>query len=492
MGVGSVAKQNRKHGPLSQEAARAFQRVRVAHWNAVALRAPRSTRWARAYHDRLTQVYQWLVPPGQRVLELGCGAGDLLAAVRPADGVGIDFAQAMVTVARRDHPQLRFIESDVHEIDLAEQFDLIILSDLVNDLWDVQHLFERLRPLCHPGTRVVLNFHNKLWQPLLSFASRLRLCNATLTQSWLNVHDVSNLLYLAGFQTVRHWEEVLWPLRTPWVDALCNRVLVKTWPFGLAALTHFLVARPGNSAGVREHSPTVSVIVPARNEAGNVAQILERIPRFGREPEIVFVEGHSTDDTYTAIERAIAAHPERRCLLIKQPGQGKGDAVREGLARASGNILIILDADLTVAPEDLPRFYDALRSGRGEFVNGVRLVYPMQDSAMRVFNLAANKFFALVFSWLLGQPIKDTLCGTKALWKHDYTLIAALRDEFGMLDPFGDFDLLFGAARLGSHIVDLPIRYEERRYGHTNIRRWAHGWLLLRMALRGARRLKMV
>jgi glycosyltransferase involved in cell wall biosynthesis len=237
--------------------------------------------------------------------------------------------------------------------------------------------------------------------------------------------------------------------------------------------------------------PTVSVIVPARNEAGNIPAILHRVPDMGpQRTEIVFVEGHSTDDTYDAIEQAIAANPQRDCKLLRQTGKGKGDAVRAGFAAASGEILMILDADLTVPPEDLPRFYEALRTRRGEFMNGVRLVYPMQKDSMRFLNLLGNKFFGKAFTFVLGQNVRDTLCGTKALRRSDYDLIAANRAYFGEFDPFGDFDLLFGAARLNLRILDLPIRYQERTYGTTNISRFSHGLLLFRMLGIAASRLK--
>jgi glycosyltransferase involved in cell wall biosynthesis len=233
----------------------------------------------------------------------------------------------------------------------------------------------------------------------------------------------------------------------------------------------------------------VSVIVPARNEGGNIEQVMRRVPEMGGGTEIVFVEGHSTDNTYQAIGKAIGSYPERRAKLLQQTGEGKGDAVRLGFQEAEGEVLMILDADLSVAPEDLPRFFQALVSGKGELINGVRLVYPMEDRAMRFFNLVANKLFSLCLSRLLGQPIKDTLCGTKVLWKEQYELIAANRAYLGHLDPFGDFDLILGAARLNLQIVDLPVRYRERRYGATNIRRWKHGLLLLRMTGTAARKI---
>jgi glycosyltransferase involved in cell wall biosynthesis len=295
------------------------------------------------------------------------------------------------------------------------------------------------------------------------------------------------MLHLAGFETIRSWQEVLWPLP---LGGFFNKFLVRFWPFNEFALVNFLIARPQPSPD--DDELTVSVIVPARNEAGNIKAIFERVPKMGRATELVFVEGHSQDDTYTTIEKEIAVHPSTPSLLLRQTGAGKADAVRLGFERASGEILMILDADLTVPPEDLPRFYEALISGKGEFINGVRLVYPMEEQAMRSLNFLGNKFFSLAFSWLLGQPIKDTLCGTKVLWKKDYQIIAANRSYFGDFDPFGDFDLLFGAAKQNLKIVDLPIRYRERTYGSTNISRWKHGLLLMRMVSFAARRIKFV
>jgi len=299
-------------------------------------------------------------------------------------------------------------------------------------------------------------------------------------------------MYLANFEVVKRWQEVLWPVWTPGIDAATNKFLVKLSPFNLFALTNFIVARPRPRIPLAPSALRVSVVVPARNEAGNIEQIFARTPEMGGGTELIFVEGHSKDDTYQAIQAAIAKHPERSTQLFRQEGVGKGDAVRLGFRKATGDVLMILDADLTVAPEDLPRFFDAIRSGDADFVNGVRLVYPMEKEAMRFWNLLGNKFFSLAFSWLLGQSIKDTLCGTKVLSRANYERVAANRAYFGDFDPFGDFDLLFGAARLSLRIVDLPIRYRERTYGTTNIQRWRHGWLLLRMLLFAARRLKFV
>ena len=468
----------------------AYRRERQAHWDALA-RQRDSWRGAGGfYHRYLARIYRHLIPPGQRILEIGCGQGDLLAALRPSEGVGVDFSGETLRRARARHPELQFIEADAHEAPGEGTFDVIILSDLLNELWDVQALFSRLRARCGPRTRIVINSYNRIWGPPLALAERLGLRERSLPQNWLSVNDISGLLRLEGFEVIRTFSEMLCPLPIPLLSILCNRYLGRLWPFKRLALTHFLIARLPERAVAPP--PRVSVIVPARNESGNIEQIFARIPEMGSGTELVFVEGHSSDDTYAAIERARATFPERACQLHRQAGVGKGDAVRLGFARATGEVLMILDADLTVPPEDLPRFYEALVSGTGEYIHGVRLVYPMERQAMRPLNLLGNKSFSMAFSWLLGQPIKDTLCGTKVLWKVDYETIAAQRSYFGDFDPFGDFDLIFGAAKLNMKIVEIPIRYRERVYGTTNIQRWRHGLLLLKMVLFAAGRIKFI
>ena len=469
-----------------------YQQARQNHWNEVARKQETWTSWGGYYHRRLNQVYQSLVAPGQSVLELGCGRGDLLAALKPSEGVGVDFSGEMIGAARRRHPHLRFIHADAHVLDATEKFDVIILSDLVNDLWDVETVLKNVSQLTTRRSRILINCYSRLWEPVLKLAQRLGLSRPNLYQNWLTVGDITGLLNLADCEVIKQTQEVLLPLPVPLLAEFSNKFLVKLWPFKYLALTNFIVAKPRPRPESRAKPPLVSVIIPARNEAGNISDIFARTPEMGEGTELVFVEGHSRDDTYVAIEKAIAAHPELKCQLLRQTGVGKGDAVRMGFARATGDVLMILDADLTVPPEDLPRFYEALYSGKGEFINGVRLVYPMEKQAMRFLNLIGNKFFSLAFSWLLGQPIKDTLCGTKVLWKSDYEAISANRAYFGDFDPFGDFDLIFGAVRLNLKITDLPIRYRERTYGTTNIERWKHGWLLLKMVAFAARRLKFV
>ncbi|MCC6551873.1 MAG: glycosyltransferase [Polyangiaceae bacterium] len=434
-----------------------------------------------------------MVLPGSRVLEVGCGLGDLLAGLDASEAIGIDISPRMIEIARARHPGLDLRVADVERDPLPSgQFDAIILSDVVGHLDDIQRGLERLRPLLAPGGRVIVTYYNFVWEPVLKLAERIGRKTPWPEQNWLSMQDIENLLYLSGFDVVRRGTAILLPLDVPVVADLLNHVGAKLPGAKQAALVDYFVARAAAEVEASP-APTVSVICPCKNEKGNIREAVARTPVMGPATELIFVDGNSTDGTREEIEAVIAEYrgPLALRLVLQGDGKGKGDAVRKGFAAARNDVLMILDSDLTVPPEDLPKFYRALVTGKGEFINGVRLVYPMEGEAMRFLNLLGNKFFSTALSWLLEQPIKDSLCGTKVLYRKDYDKIAANRHFFGDFDPFGDFDLLFGAARLNMKIVDLPVRYRARTYGDTKISRFSHGFLLLRMTAFGFKKLRM-
>jgi len=457
--------------------------------------APEALNWQkrnRGYHQALEAIARFYIPPGERVLEIGSGTGDLLAALEPSEGVGIDCSTEMTRVAAARHPHLTFHAMPVEELHLeGKTFDVIVLSDLVGQLYDLMAVFKKLRSVCHSGTKIVINWYSRLWQPIFATAEALRLKSPMPVFNWTSPEDIENLLRLAGFQVISQTGHLLFPKRFPLLTTVMNRYLAHAPVFRLMCLTNWVVARPERiDDGVQD--PVVSVVVPCRNEAGNIENLVRRLPSMGRHTEILFVEGHSKDNTLEECRRVAEKYPERDIRVLVQEGSGKGDAVRLGFSQARGDVLMILDADLSVAPEDLPQFYETLVSRKGDFINGSRMVYSMEAHAMRFLNLVGNRVFALLLSRLMGQPVKDTLCGTKVLFRRDYDRIAKGRAHFGKLDPFGDFDLLFGAAKLSLKIVELPVRYRERVYGETNISRFRHGWLLLRMCVRALRKLVLI
>lgn len=446
-------------------------------------------RAARGYRHLLAHYYNLLIPTNASVLEIGCGNGELLAGIKVRRKVGVDISPRQIEAASIKVPDAEFHVQAGETLKLDERFDCIVVSDTLNLASDVQQLLVRLHEVSHTDTRLVVNFYSSLWRPLLVFARWLGLRSSQPLSSWLSRADVVNLMQLADWQPIFSQSRLLLPVRVFGLESLVNRWLAPVLQW--FCLTVFVVARPNRERRAKS-PPTVSVVIPARNEAGNIEAAVLRTPQMGAGTEIIFVEGNSTDHTWAEIQRVKNAYSKHDIKIMQQTGKGKGDAVRTGFAAATGDILMILDADLTMPPEELPKFYEVLASGRAEFANGCRLVYPMDEEAMQFLNLCANKTFGLIFTWLLGQPVKDTLCGTKVLSRAHYDQIAANRAYFGNFDPFGDFDLLFGAAKLNLKIADVPIRYKERTYGSTNINRWRHGWLLLRMVLFAARKLKFV
>jgi SAM-dependent methyltransferase len=446
------------------------------------------------YHKSLERYFSFIIPPGSKVLEIGCGTGDLLWAVKPALGVGIDFSEKMIQIAARQYPSLCFRQIDIECLSSENQlmttpqeFDYIILSDLLHILWDVQKALKHLKCFCHRSTKIIISNYNFLWEPTLKLGEMIGLKQKSFNSNWLSNNDIENLLNIEGYQVLSRTNKILLPKYVPFFNFIFNKILVN-----LPIINHLGLVTIMTASRVywerKEYS--VSIIIPARNEKGNIEGALSRTPVFGLSQEFIFVEGHSTDGTYDEITRICRKYTEKNTKIVRQRGNGKGDAVREGFEIATGDILMILDADLTTPPEDLNKFYDAIADNKGEFINGCRLVYPMEKEAMRFLNLIGNKFFSLFFTFLLGQRLKDTLCGTKVLFRNDYHKIKNNRSYFGDFDPFGDFDLLFGAAKLNLKIVEILVRYKEREYGSTQISRFRHGFLLLKMSFFAAVKLK--
>lgn len=419
------------------------------------------------FYDLLTRYITLYVRPEDRALEIGQISPELSQRIENLE------AGASGVPAGPDAP------------------DYVILNGNLHYEPDIQAYLSRLHAAMLPRTRLLVITYSALWRPFVSLATRLGLRRKTLESNWLDDNDIENFFRLTGFELVRKDARVLIPFWIPLVSAFVNRYLAPLPGLRALTLVNVFLARP-RTAVAEGPRPSVSVVVPARNEAGNIANIVARVTAMGPDDELIFIEGGSADDTWERILQAQAENPGRRILAAKQDGKGKGDAVRKGYGMATREILMILDADLTVPPEDLPKFYDAISSGNGEFINGSRLVYPMEKEAMRFLNMLGNRFFAAAFSFVLGQRFKDTLCGTKVLTRENYLRLAANRSYFGDFDPFGDFDLIFGASRMGLRVIEVPITYRERTYGTTNISRWRHGALLLAMLVFASRKLKFI
>jgi SAM-dependent methyltransferase len=489
-----TAQAGRPVAPLARDPRPFSRRKQLLREQADAL-AEKRDRWAARhsyYYEEEWRYLRFLVPPGKRVLLLGCGNGHLLHALQPADGVGIDFSPAKIERAKSSYPNLTFLCGDVENLnelpELNGTFDIVLMPDTVGSLDDCLAAFQGLARFCKPETRLIVSYYSRLWDPFLVLYGKLAAGHRFVRRNWLSNQDIANLLQLAGFDVVMREWRMLTPFRLLGLGRLINR-FIATLPFiRKFGMRNYVVARPQIYPVASPLS--ASVVIPCRNERGNIEAAVQRIPRFCESIEIIFVEGNSTDGTWDEVQRVKRAYPQHAIKALQQTGKGKGDAVRKGFGEATGDVLMILDADLTMPPEDLPKFYDVLSSGKGEFINGSRLVYPMESQAMQFLNLLANHMFALAFTYLLNQRYTDTLCGTKVLKRRDYEEIIRNRGYFGEFDPFGDFDLIFGASKLNLKTAEVPIRYAAREYGQTNISRFRHGLLLLRMVCFGFLKLK--
>ncbi len=445
------------------------------------------------YWNDITRYCDYFINENCSVLEIGCGTGELLAGLKSTNKTGIDFSPKMIEIARTNHPEIQFEVMDAAAVSFDKKFDVIIISNVVGFLPDVQEVFENLHKVCHSRTKIIVSYYSKLWEPILRWGEKLGLKTKSPQQNWLTLQDLNNLFYLSGFEVFRNTRRMMFPVYIPLVSEFFNNFLAKMPFFKHFCINHYSFAIPKQIISDQEAATkySISIVIPARNESGNIENAILRTPKIGNHTELIFIEGNSTDDTWEVIEQMAEKYKNSHDIKIgRQTGKGKGDAVRLGFEMATGDILTILDADLTMPPEDLPKFYNAIASGKGDFINGSRLVYVMEKKAMRFLNILGNKFFSMAFSWLLEQPFKDTLCGTKVIFREDYQKLKQNRKFFGEFDPFGDFDLIFGAYKLNLKIVEVPIRYRERTYGDTNISRFKHGLILLKMVIFAMRKIK--
>jgi len=468
------------------------------HYNRLALQKPHFRKRNRYYYQEIIRFIKKIIPPGKKILEIGCADGYLLKNLTPIKALGLDLSSAMIGIANSEKKLssssnssssvIEFTQGEVESYQFFETYDYILLSDLVGDLLDIQAALENIHNACDSQSRLVIHYHNIYWEPFLKLAEKLKLKSPQLFHNWLGRKDIENFLALSDFELISFDRKILLPIYIPFVSTFFNRCLALLPLLRSFCFVNLIIARPKQKLASDSYS--VSIIVPCRNEKGTIQNAIERLPPFGSSQEIIFIDGHSTDGTVEEIQRVILQNPQHRILFYPQIGKGKGDAVRLGFDKATKDILMILDSDLAVPPEDMPKFYNALATHKAEFANGSRLVYPMEKEAMRFLNILGNHFFSLALTWLLNQPLKDTLCGTKVLFKKDYEKIKNARNYFGDFDPFGDFDLLFGAVRQNLKIIEIPVRYRERVYGTTNISRFRHGLLLLKMVCFGFIKLK--
>ena len=455
-------------------------------------------RWRKfnaAYHEDDRKFMRFLIPPGKRVLELGCGRGDLLAALQPSYGVGVDFGAKTIAKANELHPELNFVLGDVEEpatlASIEGPFDYIVIADTIGMFEDIDGTLKLVHHLCAPSTRIIISYYSHLWEPILKLAEALHLRARQPKINYIATADFLNLMDLADFEVISQEQRQLIPVRWLGIGPFVNRFIAPLPGIRKLCLRTYLVGRPVRLFPDRKFS--ASILIPCRNEKGNIENAILRMPRFGASQEILFVEGNSSDGTFEECERVRDAYKDSWDIkVLKQDGKGKGDAVRKGFAAATGDVLMILDADLTMPPEALPKYHSVIETGKAEFVNGTRLVYPMEQEAMRPLNFIANRCFAYLFSYLVNTRLTDTLCGTKVLMRKDYEVLARERDYFGNFDPFGDFDLIFGAAKQNLKIVETPIHYKARTFGETQISRFRDGWLLLKMVWFAYRKLKAV
>jgi len=450
------------------------------HFNLIADSFDRYKRRNRYYHNGIKKICRAVIPEGERVLEIGCATGDLLAALKPAAGVGIDFSSNMIELAKKKYPYLKFYTMAAEDMALNEKFNYVVMSNLVDYMEDIWVVFEKIKSVLDIDGKVIITSVNPVWEPVFRMGQKIGLKTPDTERNFITNKDIVNLLELHSFEVLKERLGMFLPKGIPLLSPLLNFIIPELPMLRQLCVTQYIVAKTKRP----KQSFSCSVVIPCHNEKDNIKHCLRRLPKMGKFTEAIVVDDGSTDTTAAQVSPDLNRDVDIRVISYNTK-KGKGHAVRVGFDNAKGDVLMILDADMAVMPEELPYFFKLFEDGFADFVNGTRVIYPMDRKAMPILNYAGNKIFSLILSWIMEQRVSDTLCGTKALFKKDYGKIL-MRDL-----SWGDFDLLFGASKLCLKIREMPVHYKIRIAGKSKMNVFKHGWVFLRHALMGIKVLKL-
>lgn len=456
-------------------------------YNKIAVTRSKYYRRNKFYHRSILKFFSMSISKDATILELGCATGDLIGNLHPSSGVGIDISDSMIQIARDRYPSVEFICENAEDFQTDRVFDYIIVSGIVGNVKNIQILLEKALKWSTPDTRIFIDFYNPLWHPIIKLGEKTGLKMPEMTQNWLSVDDIENFLYISGYQVIKRKYLLFFPKYIPVVSYLLNKWIGNLPIIRRLSLDNIVIARPEKPLPDPENKKC-SVVITCRDEEGNIEGLVTRMPQMGRRTEIIFVEGHSRDNTVEKIQEMIRKYPEKDIKMLTQKGIGQGDAFRYGFDEAQGDFVIWLEADLTTPPEEAIHFWNTYLENRGEYINGSRFIYKMERSSMPLINFLGNRFFGILFTLLLKQRFTDTLCGFKAISKENYLKIRHQIDYFGNFDPFGDFELIFGAIKNNLKVAEIPVHYQPRQYGESKAYGQSffsfmkHAMLLMRMS----------
>ncbi len=372
-----------------------------------------------------------------------------------------------------------------------KKYKTIILTDLFEVSTDILELLSMVNKLLGKDGIIVICSINQKWNRILNLFERLNLKDGNQKRLFINSTIVLNIAKVTGLEFVTQRNKQIFPFRMLGLGSLINNILeILFFPFSFGIRIYSILNQQEKFNEEKKYSK--SIIIPAKNEEKNLKPLLNQIPELEEDHEIILAIGDSEDKTYEVAKEI----KEARCWpfevkVIKQTGKGKANAVWEAVEEASKEVIIILDADISVNPETIVQFNSVIDTGKASFVNGTRLIYGMESGAMRIVNNLGNRIFQYIVSIIIGQKITDSLCGTKVFFRKDFNKIKLWKELVQMKDPFGDFDMIFTAGYFGLKILEIPVRYQARVYGVTQIKRFRDGYKLIIYLLNSIKIFKM-
>tara|TARA_B110000977_G_scaffold125183_1_gene160299 strand:+ start:1495 stop:2904 length:1410 start_codon:yes stop_codon:yes gene_type:complete len=352
------------------------------------------------------------------------------------------------------------------EINKNLNFDHIVIADIEHQKFITKNLID-LNEKIDNECRVIVLSKSIFWSTLINFYKKIKNIGPD-KNNFLPYSNLRKIFLNTNFEIVKNEKIIFFPFQFSLLTKFINQIF--RFPvLNFFCMINLTVLKKVQKKNYQAEGKKISFIIPCKNEGGNIKFFYEKIINSTINAEFLFGNDNSSDNTLDEIKKLQQAIPNKEIKIYDGPGVCKSENVYKGINLASGEIILIYDADLTVSFDDLVNSINLLLKTDADFINCTRMIMPQQKNAMKFLNFYGNLFFAFLFSILFKQKITDTLCGTKIFFKKDWEQIKKYNNTWGAKDLWGDFDLLLGAYKNNLKIVENPISYTDRKEDETKM-----------------------
>lgn len=433
------------------------------------------------YHNQLKQIFKDVIKENSKVLQIGYGLGDILAALYPKKGVSFDDDKDILAISRRRYPIFKFTDFNFNKNKVNDKFDYVIYPNSLEHFDDIQTVFENVYPALSRSSKVVVASVNPRWEQIFYILEKLKLKRPESSRNWLRIENIKNLLEVSGYKVIDSGFRIILPVSIPLISGIINKVIRNIKILSRFCVEQFVVAQKETFS--INNNLSCSVVIPTYNQAELLEYCIESIPNVGKKMQIVVVDDASSDRTEQVMKSLSKKHHNIKYIRNERP-QGEEKSLKIGIESVDLDIILTYDAKMSIPSSELVRFYNVLASKRADFVSGMRFIYPLEGQRLRQLTIIGNIIFSYLYSLFLNQRVFDPLCSIKGFYKKNYSKIKISNNNTLL-------DLLIKAAENKAKILEIPVHYSLESYLENKPHTLARLGILTKGVFYGIWRLKI-